>query len=187
MQRPDQAPPPTFSNHSQSQSQSQQPAVQAMQQPTPMQFNNFTGQRPFAGQLGATPPSISQQPPMQQQAIESQSPYGPNGHMPPQPMNVQPMQQALPGQQQYQPMFQQPMQQFPLAPPQAQGRPAAALSSDGQSAAVVGSDTGAGVRSSRRVPRQSPFGNRNLWVDGRSVVGRKGKDGEWEEVRCSVM
>ncbi|KAM0719206.1 hypothetical protein Q7P37_005111 [Cladosporium fusiforme] len=42
---------------------------------------------------------------------------------------------------------------------------------------------------SRREKRKFAWKDRNLWTDGRSVVGRKGEDGEWMEVRwgCGVM
>jgi len=34
---------------------------------------------------------------------------------------------------------------------------------------------------------KSLFKDKNIWIGGQSVVGRKGEDGKWEEVRCSVM
>jgi hypothetical protein len=51
-----------------------------------------------------------------------------------------------------------------------------------------GDGTAAGGAQERgKWKRKLPFKDRNLWVGGQSIVGRKGKDGEWMEVRCSVM
>jgi hypothetical protein len=47
--------------------------------------------------------------------------------------------------------------------------------------------TGHGVPPSVREKRKMKFGDKNMWFGGESVVGRKGDDGEWTEVRCSVM
>ena len=47
--------------------------------------------------------------------------------------------------------------------------------------------TGHSVAPSVREKRKVKFGDKNMWFGGESVVGRKGDDGEWMEVRCSVM
>lgn len=39
----------------------------------------------------------------------------------------------------------------------------------------------------RRRKRKSKFQDQNIWTGGQSIVGRKGKDGEWIEVRCVAM
>jgi hypothetical protein len=49
--------------------------------------------------------------------------------------------------------------------------------------AVTGNPVAPSVREKRKVK----FGDKNMWFGGESVVGRKGDDGEWMEVRCSVM
>jgi len=48
-------------------------------------------------------------------------------------------------------------------------------------------ETGQSVAPSAREKRKMKFGDKNMWFGGESVVGRKGDDGEWMEVRCSVM
>ena len=47
--------------------------------------------------------------------------------------------------------------------------------------------TGLSVAPSVREKRKVKFGDKNIWFGGESVVGRKGDDGEWMEVGCSVM
>jgi hypothetical protein len=47
--------------------------------------------------------------------------------------------------------------------------------------------TGLSAAPSVREKRKVKFGDKNIWFGGESVVGRKGDDGEWMEVGCSVM
>jgi hypothetical protein len=49
--------------------------------------------------------------------------------------------------------------------------------------AVTGNSVAPSVRDKRKVK----FGDKNMWFGGESVVGRKGDDGEWMEVRCTMM
>lgn len=130
-----------------------------MQQP-----NNFANQPPLQGQMNATPPQMQQQP----QAFH---PHAQQAQYPPMPMNPQPMPQHAP------------------TPPLPQGQGAAAPVDDGHAgAAAENAGGGDKERKSRLVRAKLQFKNRNMWVGGESIVGRKGEDGKWDEVRgCNVM
>lgn len=170
--QPPQAPQMAMPNHDQL--QYQQPAPQGMYQPQsgPTQPNNFAGQQPFPGQVnaaGAQPsPPVPPQPPMQQQTFQP-----PQAQQHPQIPNTQ--QQAPPTNVQFAP---------PLPPGQ---QPAAMPFNGGDGDPSTAGDGGTAKRGSGRTKLKLPFKDRNLWMSGQSVVGRKGKDGEFMEVRCSVM
>jgi hypothetical protein len=175
MQEPSQAPQMAFPNQHDSQYQ-QPPTPQGIHQPVPMEPNNFAGQQPFNGQMNAPPAGAPflQQPSMQQQTFQPQQ--GPH----PQMMNPQ---------QQAQSTNLQPQHQSNMAPPLAQGQqPGVSFGQAQGEPPGSGDGTEArGAQESGRTKRKLPFKDRNLWVGGQSIVGRKGKDGEWMEVRCSVM
>jgi hypothetical protein len=152
----------------QNQNQYQQPHTpQGLHQPVPMELNNSTGQQPFNGQMN-TPPAgapFPQQPSMQQQTFQpQQAPH-------PQMSNLQPQYQSK------------------MAPPLGQAQqPAVSFNQAASGPPAFGDEAEArGEQESGRTKRKLPFKDRNLWVGGQSIVGRKGKDGEWMEVRCSVM
>jgi hypothetical protein len=175
MQEPSQAPQMAFPNQHDSQYQ-QPPTPQGSHQPVPMEPNRFANQQPFNAQMN-TPLAgapIPQQSSMQQQTFQPQQ--GPH----PQMMN--PQQQA----QQANPQTQH---QINMAPPLAQGQqPAMSFGEVPGGPSGVGDENAAGgAQESGKTKRKLPFKDRNLWIGGQSVVGRKGKDGEWMEVRCSVM
>jgi hypothetical protein len=175
MQEPSQAPQMAFTNQHDSQYQ-QPPTPQELHQPVPMEPNNFAGQQPFNGQMN-TPPAgapFPQQPSMQQQTFQPQQA--------PHPQMMNPQQQA----QQANP---QPQYQSNMAPPLGQGQQPAVSFGQAESGPLApGNEADAGgAQENGKTKRKLPFKDRNLWVGGQSVVGRKGKDGEWMEVRCSVM
>ncbi|KAM0704840.1 hypothetical protein Q7P35_007626 [Cladosporium inversicolor] len=121
-------------------------AAHEMQQP-----NNFINQQPLPGQMNATPP------PMQQQQPQAFQPYAQQAHYPP-----------IPNAQQ-QP---QPMPQYAPAPPLAQGQEPATPIDNGHAAAR---SAGGKDRKGRLVRAKLQFKDRNMWVDGESIVGRKGR------------
>jgi hypothetical protein len=164
MQQPSQ---PQMAFPNQDQNQYQQPAPPS-HQPGPIEPNSFAGQQPFHGQMntpGAAAAAMPQQPSMQQQTFKPQQP--PHSQM----LNPQPQHQSN------------------MAPPLAQGqKPAVSFGQAQGGPSVPGNGVEAiGPQESNQWKQKLPFKNRNLWVGGQSIVGRKGKDGEWMEVRCSVM
>jgi hypothetical protein len=130
--------------------------------------------------MNATPPPMQQQ--QQHQAFQ---PYAQQAQYPPIPN----------AQQQPMAMNQQPIPNYAPTPPLAQGQ-GFAPPGDGHAGAgpvnagaVSAGDGAAGKeRKSSLVRAKMQFKSRDIWVGGESHVGRKGKDGEWNEVRgCSVM
>jgi hypothetical protein len=82
---------------------------------------------------------------------------------------------------------QMPQRTFlPQQPMMLQGQQLATPPGEGHAGP---SDAGEGgeAEGNSRTKRKLQFKDRNLWVGGQSVVGRKGEDGEWMEVMCSVM
>lgn len=79
------------------------------------------------------------------------------------------------------------MPQYAHASPLAQGQGFATPLDDGHDGA---GNAGGGDKDRKNslVRAKLQFKGRDIWVGGESSVGRKGKDGEWTEVRgCSVM
>lgn len=66
---------------------------------------------------------------------------------------------------------------------QAQDRNFTAPFGNGGTESVAGGMT----QGSGRLKKQSLLKGMKLWPEGQSFVGRKGTDGEWEEMRCTVM
>ncbi|GAB7322793.1 hypothetical protein MBLNU13_g05363t1 [Cladosporium sp. NU13] len=130
------------------------------------QLNNFVSQQPLQSQFKATPPPIQQQPAFQPQTQQSQYPPFPNAHQQP-----------------------QDMPQYAHGPPLAQGQGFGTPLDAGHAGAGAG-DAGGGDKDRKNSLTRAKlqFKGRDIWVGGESKVGRKGKDGEWTEVRgCSVM
>ena len=139
-----------------------------MQQP-----NNFINQQPLQGQMNATPPPMQQQhQPFQPFAQQAQYPPVPNAQQQPMPMPINP----------------QPMPQYAPTPPLPQGQGLTTPYDDGKAgAAAQNAGDGDKERKSRLVRAKLQFKDRNMWVGGESIVGRKGEDGEWTERGCIVM
>ena len=128
--------------------------------PEVQQPNNFIPQQALPGHFNAAPP-----PPLQQQQHASQ--YQRQQAQYPPLANAQQQHQQMP--------------QYAHASPLAQGQGFATPLDDGHDGA--GND-----RKNSLVRAKLQFKGRDIWVGGESSVGRKGKDGEWTEVRgCSVM
>jgi hypothetical protein len=99
------------------------------------------------------------------------------------------------------PMNPQPIPNYAPTPPVAQGQGFAPPVDNGQAGArplndgavndeaVNAGDGAAGKeRKSSLVRAKMQFKSRDIWVGGESHVGRRSKDGEWNEARgCSVM
>lgn len=160
----------------------QQPPLQEFQQQAPMQKpNNFMNQPHLqSGHMNATPP------PMQQQHHQAFQPYAQQAQYPPIPN----------AQQQPMSMNPQPVPNYAPTPPLAQGQGFAPPVDNGQAGTGAGSaeavnagDRAAGKeRKSGLVRAKMQFKSRDIWVGGESHVGRRSKDGEWNEARgCSVM
>lgn len=66
---------------------------------------------------------------------------------------------------------------------QSQDRNTAAPTSDGRAESVAGGRP----QGSGGMKKMPLFKGKNLWPEGQSVVGRKGTDGEWVEMRCTIM
>lgn len=173
MQQSPQAPQMTMPNNDRT--QYQQAPAQGMYQPGPTQPSNSDGQQPYHGQVNAAgapssplSPQAQQQPPMPQQTFhqpqQAQYPQGPNMQPQAQPTNVQ---------------FAPPL-------PQVQ-QPAATPFNKGHGKPSTAGNVGKAKRGIERIKLKAPFRDRNMGMSGQSIVGRKGKDGEFMEVRCSIM
>jgi hypothetical protein len=165
-------PPPQMSFPNHAQDQYQQPPIQALHQQAPIQQpNNFANQQPFQGQGQMNEaPLLAYQPPMQQETYQHQPLPMQHNSFQPQQAQYHPDQNA---QQQPQPVEVQPMPQYAPVPPLAQGQQLA---------------TPGGVEASDLVKQKPLWKDKRIWVGGQSVVGRKGIDGKWMEVKsCSVM
>lgn len=174
-------------------------------------------QQPFAQPQARQPPSGEQNqyqydPQQHMQGIYQPQPrYTPNLQSPlGQLLHDPPLQQQQQPQQTFQPMQQfPPTQQTPLhfqqqqqpqipdpnlitpAPPLQQVQQAqpevTGGGPKGSAMPVEGGD--AEGEAGEEYKEKLLWSDRNLWLGGRSVVGRKGKDGEWMEVTwgCIVM
>lgn len=79
----------------------------------------------------------------------------------------------------------QPVLNYAPTPPLTQDQGFVTPVADGQTGA---GNAGKRERRSGLVKAKLQFKGRDIWTGGESVVGRKGKDGKWTEVRgCSVM
>lgn len=86
------------------------------------------------------------------------------------------------------PMNPQPMPQYAPTSPLPQDQGAAAPVDDGHAGAPAEKAGGRdNERKSRLARAKLQFKDRNMWVGGESIVGRKGEDGKWTERGCSVM
>lgn len=80
--------------------------------------------------------------------------------------------------------------QTPFNHPLPHGQQSATQFDDGYGEPVIAGDRSKveeGARQSSGAKKKVQFKDKDIWVGGQSVVGRKGKDGEWTEVRCGVM
>lgn len=166
MQQPHQIPQPPGSFPAQTPSQ---PIPQNPNQPGPIHPNNSGAQQPLYRQAN---PAASAPPNFQQQKE--------------QPQEFQPQQPRFPTPQHPQATYPDPQDAIAPAPLQQNqdryqqfGTPAAGDGGDELAASST--------RRGRQARKKLQFGDRNLWTGGQSVVGRKGKDGEWMEVRCVAM
>lgn len=152
---------------------SPQQHMQGIYQPQPTYPPN--PQSPL-GQLLQNPPMQQQQQP--QQTFQPMQPFPPMQQTPLPLPQQQPPQITDPDLITAAPPLQQVQQPQPEV---ADGGPSeSAIPDDGDNAVILAEEEG---------KKKLLWSDRNLWLGGRSVVGRKGKDGEWMEVTwgCVAM